>query len=143
MLTYETAHSIVRRLRGRASDRPCLHCDIHSGRHADEWAYGQEDLSPLWGIPKGKTNVGPSPYSADPKQYIPLCRPCHRIFDAPQACFRGHPWTDENTHINTNGNRQCRECGRMRDRERYRRDGEKIRARNNASRARRKAEAHG
>ena len=37
-------------------------------------------------------------------------------------CHRGHPFTQENTYLRTRGEnteRFCRECGRIRDRERY------------------------
>jgi len=34
-------------------------------------------------------------------------------------CKNGHIRTDANTYIDTNGNRSCRECSRIRDRQRY------------------------
>lgn len=37
------------------------------------------------------------------------------------ACKRGHPLTKENVYVAPDGERQCRECNRMRDRERARR----------------------
>jgi len=38
----------------------------------------------------------------------------------PSECTRGHSWTPENTGIAANGRRFCRECRRMRDRNRQR-----------------------
>ena len=35
-----------------------------------------------------------------------------------EACFRGHPFTPENTYIRRNGARWCRTCARIRDRKR-------------------------
>lgn len=35
-----------------------------------------------------------------------------------EHCKRGHPRTEHNTYIKTDGNRQCRECLRIRDRKR-------------------------
>jgi hypothetical protein len=37
------------------------------------------------------------------------------------ACKRGHPLTEANVYVAPDGERQCRECNRMRDRERIRR----------------------
>lgn len=36
-------------------------------------------------------------------------------------CPHGHPYTPENTSFSAKGYRHCRTCGRLRDRERYRR----------------------
>jgi hypothetical protein len=42
--------------------------------------------------------------------------------DEPEVdvCRNGHPWTPENTRHNRNGSRVCRECHRMRERQRIR-----------------------
>lgn len=69
--TYQQAHSAIRRSRGRASDQSCDRCD---GQAAD-WAYAYPaDAVPLVD-PAGR------PYSADPRDYVPLCRSCHRRHD--------------------------------------------------------------
>lgn len=36
-----------------------------------------------------------------------------------KACPKGHPYTAENTYRKPSGKRECRECGRQRDRARY------------------------
>ena len=52
-------------------------------------------------------------------------------------CPRGHVYVPENTYVEPSGKRQCRECGRIRDREYYRLNAEKIKA--NVRRSKRKA----
>lgn len=34
-------------------------------------------------------------------------------------CVNGHPWSEENTRINSKGHRECRECSREKDRRIY------------------------
>lgn len=55
------------------------------------------------------------------------------------VCKWGHEFTPENTRITSQGVRQCRECGRRRDRERYANDPERnadVKARAAASKTR-------
>jgi len=65
------------------------------------------------------------PYSANLDDYVRLCVPCHKAFDLGRKspishCKRGHEFTDENTKRNARGNRVCRECERVRERNRVR-----------------------
>jgi hypothetical protein len=52
----------------------------------------------------------------------PVCTDCHARRDslkvAQTSCVNGHKFTPENTGIRPNGNRFCRECRRIFDRER-------------------------
>lgn len=52
------------------------------------------------------------------------------INSAKADCKRGHPLAGDNLYINPSGERQCRECGRLRDRRFYYGDLEKTRERN-------------
>lgn len=74
---YQRAHQIVRELNGKATGYPCAHC----AAQADEWAYDHADPNELIGTDHGRE----LPYSLVPDHYMPLCRPCHRRFDANQA----------------------------------------------------------
>lgn len=55
---------------------------------------------------------------------IPLCTECHASRDGAKSiqthCINGHEFTAENTGRRTNGNRFCRECHRIHDRNRGR-----------------------
>lgn len=55
---------------------------------------------------------------------IPLCTECHASRDGAKAqqthCINGHEFTSENTGRRANGNRFCRECRRIHDRNRGR-----------------------
>jgi len=42
--------------------------------------------------------------------WLVLCPPCHRIFDAKTHCKHGHEYTPENTYRNCRGHRECRTC---------------------------------
>src|SRR5579872_1157315 len=50
----------------------------------------------------------------------PVCTVCHAKRDSEKKkqseCYRGHPFTPQNTILKKNGNRTCRECRRARDR---------------------------
>ena len=67
---YLTAHKRVYSARGAAAARRCQHC----GRDASQWAYDHLDPSVSL-TPQGYQ------YSVDVSHYIPLCIPCHRVFD--------------------------------------------------------------
>lgn len=68
-ISYMTAHKRIMKLRGKASDYPCVRC------HGDaaEWAYLHTD-------PQVKRDATGS-YSTDPEHYAPMCVRCHRRFD--------------------------------------------------------------
>jgi hypothetical protein len=68
--SYTQSHIRVHRLRGRAVEHQCQHCD----RQAAEWAYDHAD-------PDALTSAKGQAYSLDPEHYLPLCRSCHRKFD--------------------------------------------------------------
>jgi hypothetical protein len=67
----------------------------------------------------------------------PVCTICHSARDNAKAgrthCKHGHEFTEENTHLNSNGTRVCRECMRARERNRPPR-GSEYWARVNAKR---------
>ena len=79
------------------------------------------------------------PYSVDLDHYEPLCVVCHRRRDyrgsldrqpLKDQCVKGHPYDDANTYWKPSGQRECRECARLYQRERRRRssvaqDGER------------------
>jgi hypothetical protein len=56
------------------------------------------------------------------------------------ACKRGHPLIEENIYVAPDGERQCRECNRMRDRERIRRLAADSRERDTAGTGGRRAD---
>jgi hypothetical protein len=69
------AHKRVWAQRGPAAEQTCIGC---SGPALD-WAYQHSDPHPLFArSPYGGL---PWPYSLDPSQYAPMCRPCHRRYD--------------------------------------------------------------
>lgn len=108
--TYAAMHLRLNRDRGPASDFACAHC----GGAAADWAYDHCDPEELMGFARpGKAAV---PYSADQAHYVPLCRSCHYRLDhqLSRTCIRGHAWTAENTYVDPQGWRHCRECIRLR-----------------------------
>lgn len=70
-MTYGYVHAKMRHLLGSASTHVC-----RCGEPAEDWAYqhtaGDRELR----APDGTT-----PYSLDPDDYAPMCRPCHARFD--------------------------------------------------------------
>lgn len=66
---YQSAHKLVRALRGAAQSYPCTRCDDTEHRH--EWA-----LSP------DKSIWRQQEWSSDPWDYEPLCCSCHKRTDA-------------------------------------------------------------
>jgi hypothetical protein len=67
---YQAAHRRVVYLWGKASQYPCAHC----GGAAHHWAYD-------WTDPSSRED-----YSHFPEFYMPLCRSCHRRYDA-TGCY--------------------------------------------------------
>lgn len=54
---------------------------------------------------------------------IVLCSACHGQEHSKTHCVNGHEFTPENTYTRKNGTKMCRECARVRDRERVRPPG--------------------
>jgi hypothetical protein len=74
-VSYIGAHNRVTREHGKAVEWKCA-CGC--GRQAADWAYLGTD-------PAAKVDESGRLYSADPEQYAPLAKSCHRKFDAWQA----------------------------------------------------------
>lgn len=72
--TYGAAHHWVRQARGSASEHQCVDC----GDPAREWAYDHTDPDEM-SEKQGRLTLS---YSAKPQHYQPMCKPCHRRFDA-------------------------------------------------------------
>lgn len=71
---YATVHLRLVALRGRADSHSCAHC----GTRARDWAYDHLDPNER----RSERSRDDGPFSLDPEHYMPLCRPCHRRFDA-------------------------------------------------------------
>ena len=69
---YTAVHNRVRKQRGQPRDHECAGCNI---KRADEWAYDHRD-------PNEKRGTSGMLFSDDETHYIPLCRRCHKKFDA-------------------------------------------------------------
>jgi hypothetical protein len=67
---YSGAHGRVRAAKGPATGHPCREC----GGPAAEWAYTNDDPAELI---DGKRQR----YSLDVDRYVPMCNPCHDLFD--------------------------------------------------------------
>ena len=127
-LTYRGAHSRVRATFGAATKYPCVRCE----NTADEWAYDGTDPTERNELIRG---VYPVKYSVWPEFYMPMCFPCHRMFDArARALLRtefgcGHPRTEENSYRPPSRPRapECRVCRAEKARARYLRR-KKVRA---------------
>jgi len=65
--SYNKIHKTLRRTRGPASIHTCP-----CGESAKEWAYQYT------GEPELRDDDGNFPHSADPNDYVAMCRPCHR-----------------------------------------------------------------
>ncbi|GAA4954676.1 hypothetical protein GCM10023238_21610 [Streptomyces heliomycini] len=76
MSAYDNAHNAVKRAWGPASLWPCTWC----GCTASDWSYGHSDPDE-----KRDERTG-LPYSNRIDHYAPLCRKCHRSYDA--VCLR-------------------------------------------------------
>jgi hypothetical protein len=80
---YGAAHERVYRLHGKASDWPC---SARCGRQAEEWAYCHDAENELYELVKNPHgNYIEVPYSPNPDDYVPLCKPCHVDFDRERA----------------------------------------------------------
>lgn len=71
-VSYSTVHQRVKDVHGPAWRHLCRHCMTS---YASDWAYDHNDPDEL-------RSARGLAYSTDPERYIPLCRPCHRRFDA-------------------------------------------------------------
>lgn len=78
MTGYFGAHQRIRKVRGRAADYLCEEC---GEVRAKQWAYNHEDPNELT-MPHPNRDAT-LVYSLDPSFYIPLCAPCHKLFDVP------------------------------------------------------------
>lgn len=76
-VAYRTAHARVTKAKGRAADHECISC----GDRAEDWAYDHGD-------PDARVSDGGLLYSAEPSHYQPMCRACHKSFDARHAEVR-------------------------------------------------------
>jgi hypothetical protein len=81
VLSYENAHSRLRRDRGPASAHSCVDC----GGAAQDWSYDHADPN--------ERQSADGPYSQSQDHYQPRCRKCHYLLDhearpAPDA----RPW---------------------------------------------------
>ena len=72
-VSYAGAHDRVETSRGKAGGHLCEFCGVA----ARDWAFNHESA-------KGPILYGDRPYSPNPNDYIPLCVPCHRKWDAKQ-----------------------------------------------------------
>ncbi|AYR03149.1 HNH endonuclease [Gordonia phage Octobien14] len=79
-ITYGSAHSRVTRHRGKASSHTC-----ECGTQASDWAYNLSDPDELATKESDRSAPTGTRYSANPDHYTPMCRPCHRRFDAQEA----------------------------------------------------------
>jgi hypothetical protein len=76
---YDGVHHRLRANRGNADTHTCEFC----GFPAVDWAYDHDD-------PEELTDERGRVFSRDPEHYMPLCRICHRTFDARHAKRAGH-----------------------------------------------------
>jgi hypothetical protein len=79
---YHGAHQRVKAVRGRASAHPCAWC----GKPAEQWALGHATAHTQRDVDGKDAGL---PYSADPSQYMPMCRRCHARFDRKHRALIG------------------------------------------------------
>lgn len=72
---YWAAHKRLRRYLGPAREKQCTRCSAQ----ALDWAYLHNDPDERLSEDAGFTG---RPYSTDPECYAPMCRSCHKAFDA-------------------------------------------------------------
>ncbi|MBQ0974758.1 hypothetical protein KBZ00_27050 [Streptomyces sp. RK31] len=77
---YEQAHTRVKNLNGPARNHPCEFC----GLRAHDWALD-------WESPDIVRDQQWRAYSPNPDWYMPLCRPCHKTYDAHVRRFGPDP----------------------------------------------------
>lgn len=113
---YNNAHMRVRRARGPAKTYQC-----RCGDQARDWAY--------IGSESEYVNERGWRYSNDINAYEPMCRPCHRRFDADAIthCPKGHPYAGDNLLVDA-GKRKCKTCVYARNRARPLSPASKARA---------------
>lgn len=70
-------HARLRRDKGPASNYACT-----CGAQASDWAYNHEDPAPKLSPDRRGTWMW---WSDNPDMYVPMCRKCHRNFDAKRA----------------------------------------------------------
>ena len=75
VIRYRSAHQRVDRVRGLASNHPCVDC----GATAREWSYRHDDPNELYETRERDGRV--VAYSLNPDAYEPRCRSCHGKFD--------------------------------------------------------------
>lgn len=73
---YKLAHARVKSRWASAKNYPCYVC----GCHGEQWALDNE-------APNIETDDQGRRYSPDPRNYVSLCVPCHKAYD---AHFRQH-----------------------------------------------------
>lgn len=121
-ITYYGAHARVKSLRGSATKYTCASC----GKPGDHWSYDHTDPNQRWQKftwNGAEVNVA---YSPDVDRYRPMCRGCHLREDRQRKggwarkthCVRGHEFTEANTYVRADGERNCRSCARDRMRDR-------------------------
>ena len=71
-MTHVAAHHTIRKLKGKASAYDCVQC----GGQAMDWAYVH-----------GPDTYGLREFSLDLDDYVPMCKACHRKYDAPPEVF--------------------------------------------------------
>lgn len=74
--SYYTAHSRVRIERGHPKEYDCVEC----GGTAEEWALKADAEDIVFGSINGRAKV--SAYSLNLDEYQPMCKDCHRAYDA-------------------------------------------------------------
>lgn len=73
MSAYHNAHNRAKRLWGPASLWPCWMCDATAQDWAQDWVTVEAvEVDPDNGLP----------YTDDPHGYAPMCKSCHRAYDA-------------------------------------------------------------
>lgn len=77
-VSYESAHRRIITEHGKAAQHLCIECL----GPAHEWAYIYGDPREMSGIRVIRGRGLAAVWSGDPAYYQPMCRPCHKRFDA-------------------------------------------------------------
>lgn len=80
-VSYRVLHQRIRFHRGKASEHACAEC----GTVAKDWAYDGTDVNAKVGLTGGSF----CEYSTDESKYVPMCRPCHKVFDDGRVAANG------------------------------------------------------